>query len=819
MTQKTQIFTYEAALLKSTEYFNGNELAACVFLDKYALKNTKGEILEDSPEMTHRRIAKEFARIEKKKFKNPLSEEYIFSLLDRFKYIVPQGSPMFGIGNDFQTVSLSNCFLTDCPVDSYGGILKVDEQLVQISKRRGGCGTDISDLRPEGSPTKNAALSSTGTISWMKRYSNSIREVGQEGRRGALMISYSVHGMDIIPFSTIKNDNKQVTGANISVRLTDEFLRAVDADQDYEQRFPVERGNKKLKLSRNVRARDVWDTIINSAHLRAEPGLLFWDRITNYNAVDCYSVHGFKTRGTNPCGEVPLCPKDSCRLLLLNFFSYIANPFTKDAYFDFELFKTHAKVGQRLMDDMVDLEIEKIDKIISKVKNDPEDESIKRAELELWEGVKEIALKGRRTGLGGTGIGDMLAAANVKYGSEESIEFVENVQRQFKFASYESSVDMAEEIGPFPIWNWETEKDSEFLLHIKAENPDLYNRISKFGRRNIANLTFAPAGSMSILTETSSGGDPLFDQVPYIRRKKVNPSDKNARVDFTDQSGDCFQEFEIYHPKIKMWMEITGESDLKKSPWAGACAEEIDWINRVRMQAAMQRHIDHSISTTINLPENVSKETVAKIYEEAWKQGCKGITVYRKNCRSGILIDKPTKEEKCAFTKRPKELECDVYHCKVKTDEYFCIVGLDACGNPYEVFAGKNGVVSKNIEKGTIYRQKKGHYQLYSNNVLVLDNITGFLSDDGEALTRMTSMSLRNTPSSSLHYIVEQLAKVQGDFTNLSRAIARCLKKYIPDGTSEGKCEEVRDGKVCGGEVVRENGCKICKTCGFSHCN
>lgn len=814
MKEEVTTFTYDQALRKSTEYFNGDDLAASVFIDKYALKDNEGNILEDSPEMMHRRIAKEFARIEKNKFKNPLTEDEIFALLDKFKYLVPQGSPMFGIGNNYQIVSLSNCFVLESPADSYGGILKTDQQLVQISKRRGGVGTDLSRLRPTGSVTHNAAKSSTGIASWMTRFSNSIREVGQSGRRGALMLSYDVHGLDIDTFSTIKNDDKQVTGANISVRLSDEFLKAVSEKTDYQQRFPVEKDAKHL-MSKMVSAQDVWKTIIHSAWLRAEPGLLFWDRITKYNAVDCYKDFGFQTISTNPCAEIGLCALDSCRLLAMNFFSYVVNPFTADAYFDKDLFIKHAKIAQRLLDDLIDLELEKIDQIINKITNDPETDDVKNEELTLWHKVKEVALKGRRTGLGGTAVGDMLAAMSIKYGSQESIEFVEDVQRTFKFASYESSCEMARELGAFPIWNWDIEKDSEFLLKIKEENPDLYFRISKYGRRNIANLTFAPTGTVSIMTQTSSGGEPLFDYKPFTRRKKINPNDKNTRVDFVDQNGDKWQEFTVYHPKIKMWMDITKETDVEKSPWAGCCAEEIDWINRVKMQAAMQRHIDHSISSTINLPKNVSEETVAKIYEEAWKSGCKGITVYRKGCRSGVLVDKEeSKEATCTFQKRPRELKCDVYHCKVKAEEYFCIVGLDNCGNPYEVFAGKNGVIPKNIEKGIIYRQKRGHYQLLdeSNNI-ILDNITSFLTDDGEALTRMTSMSLRSCPSSSLQYIVDQLAKVEGDFMNLSRAIARCLKKYIPDGTASGKCE------TCGGEVVRENGCKTCKNCGASACS
>jgi ribonucleotide reductase alpha subunit len=1133
-------YLYKDVLEKTTQYFNGDDLAAKVFIDKYALKNNSGELLEDSPEIMHRRISKEFARIEKNKFKNPLSEDEIFALLDKFKYIVPQGSPMFGIGNNYQTISLSNCFVAETPVDSYGGILKTDQQLVQISKRRGGVGVDISNLRPNGTITKNAAKSSTGTSSFLERYSNSIREVGQSGRRGALMVTISVHHPDILEFVTIKNDDKKVTGANISVRLSNEFLMAVKNDTDYELRFPVD--SDSPTVSRMVSAKMVWNTIIHSAWLRAEPGLLFWDNITQYNAVDCYADFGFKTVSTNPCqpgwatlltpngistmgdikigdliwsesgwtkvidkamtgikkvnkyttsagcfygtenhkvvsssvkveageataidrlsgqydsdiildpqvimdgivfgdgsvhkasnnlvylyigdkdkdyfnseishlitrhrpglketayeiqtnisaseipytylrdipdryfygdknvvasflrglftangsfntygratlktssrkvieraqvmlssiginsyitnsrgqsiafsngtytcrdsyelnitsdaekfiksvgfvqqykmeraisylqnhirnkgkstyditsidfiseepvyditvdnephtywtgglnvsncAEIGLCHLDSCRLMVLNFYSYVNKPFLTDASFDFDLFYKHGKIAQRLLDDLIDLEIEKVDKIIEKISLDPEDEEVKKEELNIWLKVKDICLKGRRTGLGGTGLGDMLAALGIKYGSQESVDFIEKVQRHFKMASYESSNDMAQEIGTFPIWDWSIEKDSQFLLKICEENPELYKKIAQHGRRNIANLTFAPTGTVSLMTQTSSGCEPVF-QLSYTRRKKINPNDSGVRVDFVDQNGDSWQEFIVYHPKVQEWMKVTGQSDIEKSPWFGCCAEEINWTNRVNMQAAMQRHIDHSISSTINLPENVTEDAVAKIYETAWESGCKGITVYRKNCRSGVLVDTKTKENvktttRSGFVKRSKELTCDVYHCKVKGEEYFCIISLDGSGNPYEVFAGKNGVIPYSIESGVVYKQKRGHYQLKdTEGNVILENITKYLTDDGEALTRMVSMSLRSSCESNLKYIVDQLMKVQGDFTNLSKAISRCLKKYIKDGESTSeKCPE------CGvGTLVYESGCKACKECGWSGCS
>jgi ribonucleoside-diphosphate reductase alpha chain len=802
-------YSYEESLLISTEYFRGDELAAKVFLDKYSLKNNDKEILESNPVQMHRRIAKEFARIEKNKFKNPFTEDEIFSWLDKFKYIVPQGSQMFGIGNNYQVISLSNCYVVEPPEDSYGGILKTDQQLVQISKRRGGVGVDLSKLRPAGAPTKNAAASSTGIESWMERFSNSIREVAQNGRRGALMETIDVKHPDIEKFISIKNDTSKVTGANISVRLSDEFLNAVDKDLDFELQWPVD--SKNPSIQKTVRAKNIWDKIIDSAWLRAEPGLLFWSNITENNVIDCYKDFGFKTVSTNPCSELPLCIFDSCRLLIQNLYSYIINPFTKNSSFDWNLFYTHAKISQRLMDDVIDLELEKIDQIIDKIKNDPEQENIKREELFIWVEIRKKCINGRRTGLGITATGDMLAALNIGYGTEESINFVEKVHKTQKLASFESSMEMAKEIGTFPIWNWELEKDSKFLLQIKEENQELYKNISKYGRRNIGNLTIAPTGSVSLLTQTSSGIEPLFMLKPYTRRKKVNPNDKNARVDFTDPNGDTWQEFEVYHPKLKIWMEISGEKDWTKSPWYNYCAEDIDWKNRVKLQAAAQKHIDHAISSTLNLPEDVTKEKVSEIYETAWKSGCKGITIYRKNCRTGVLVEK--QDKKCEFEKRPKELNCDVYHCKVKGEEYFCLIGLNKCGNPYEVFAGKNGVISKNIEKGSIHRQKRGHYQVYNGDELILDNLTDYLTDDGEALTRMLSMALRHNVG--LPYVLQQLEKVEGDLFILSKAIARCLKKYVEDGVkiSGESCGE------CGQEsLIRENGCKLCKNCGFSAC-
>ena len=714
------MFKYEAAFEKSVAYFNGDELAAKVFLDKYALKDNDGNLLEETPTDMHHRIAKEFARIEKKKFKNPLTEEEIFGLLDRFKYVVPQGSPMFGIGNNHQIISLSNCYVVESPEDSYGGIMRVDEMLAQISKRRGGVGVDISKLRPAGASVKNAARSSTGITSWMERYSNTIREVGQSGRRGALMLSINVAHKDVESFIQVKNDDTKVTGANVSVLLSDEFLQAVEKDEDFRLRFPVDA--PPSDSDKVVKAKDLWKKIIHNAWLRAEPGLLFWDKVTQYNAVDCYADEGYKTISTNPCSELPLCAFDSCRLMVLNLFSYVVNPFTKDAYFDYDLFAKHGVLLQRLMDDMIDMELEKVHHIIEKVKKDPEDKLIRQRELDLWKTIYDKCERGRRTGTGITALGDTLAALNVPYGSDASIEATGKIMRTLCLSSFRSSSDMAKEIGAFPIWSWEKEKNSDFLLMIKKYDSKLYDDISKNGRRNIANLTIAPTGSVSIMTQTTSGIEPLFMLNPYTRRKKVNPTDKNVRVDFKDQNGDCWQEFEVIHPKVAMWRSITGNTNLQQSPWFGCCAEDIDWVAAVKLQAEAQKFVDHAISKTVNLPEDVTEEQVAAIYEAAWKYGCKGMTVYRKNCRTGVLIEKPKKEDKALkqkiqkndAPKRPASIEAEVHFPIIKGDPYYVIVGLLE-GDPYEVFAGINlengeSIIKKGANKGKLLKKARGKY-------------------------------------------------------------------------------------------------------------
>ena len=815
------MYQYNDSFDKCVEYFEGDELAAKVFLDKYALKDNNSNLLEQTPADMHRRLAKEFARIEDEKYTEPLSEEQIFSLFDKFKYIVPQGSPMFGIGNDHQIISLSNCYVVESPKDSYGGILKVDEHLAQISKRRGGVGVDISTLRPSGSPVKNAARTSTGIGSWMERYSNTIREVGQAGRRGALMLSIHVAHKDIESFITIKNDSSKVTGANISVLLSNEFLEAVEKGEKFRLRFPVDAPPSDSDIY--VDAKELWKKIIHNAWLRAEPGLLFWDQITKYNAVDCYAEDGYKTISTNPCAELPICAFDSCRLMVLNLFSYVVNPFTKDAYFDFALFEEHAIICQRLMDDMIDLELEKVREIIKKIKKDPESSTIKSNEIELWEDIYKKCENGRRTGTGLTALGDTMAALSIAYGSRQSIDMTGKICKALCLSSFRSSVDMAKKTGAFPVWDWNKEKDSEFLLMLKDLDATLYENMQKHGRRNIANLTIAPTGSVSIMTQTTSGVEPLFMLFPYTRRKKINPNDKNARTDFVDPNGDHWQEFEVYHPKVKMWMDITGETDLKKSPWFGCCAEDIDWVAAVELQAEAQKYVDHAISKTVNLPEEVTEEQVAKIYEAAWKYKCKGMTVYRKNCRTGVLVEKPAKKEeveekiiKNDAPKRPADIEAELYLPMVKGEPYYVVVGLFN-GEPYEVFAGLNTEDGKPLikckeTKGLLKKLNRGKYVFQAGNESFnLINISNH--ENGDALCRMVSTSLRH--GADISFVVHQLEKTKGDLVSLSKVLARTLKKYIKDGT---KVHGEECPSCASSQIERNDGCVICKSCGWSKC-
>jgi ribonucleoside-diphosphate reductase alpha chain len=804
-----KIYTYEEALEASLEYFNNDDVAARVFVDKYALRNRDQELLEKTPTDMHWRIANELARIEKDKFKLPFTAVEIFSYLDHFRRIVFQGSPMYGIGNKYQYISLGNCFCVTPPVDSYGGIHFSDQQIIQISKRRGGCGIDLSELRPHGASTSNAAKTSTGIIPFVKRYNNSIREVGQHGRRGALLISLSVHHPEIVKFIQLKTNKTEVVGANLSVKLTEEFLQAVKNDKEYQQRWPV--NSEKPIISNFVKARDVWNLIVNSAWACGDPGLLFWDYIIKESISDCYSIYGFNSVSTNPCGEQILPALDSCRLLSINLFGYVNCPFTCKSQFDFEALKKDAEISQRFMDDMVDLEIESIQKIINKIKNDPEDMRIKRNELEMWQEIKTKCEQGRRIGVGTTGLADALAALDLKYGSTESMKIVESIYKTIKLGCYRSSVDMAKELGPFPIWDKNLEKNNPYLLRLKEDDKFLWNEMQKYGRRNIRCLTNSPCGSLSFLTETSSGIEPVFE-ILYRRKKKINDGDQGARIDEVDQHGDKWQYFDISHPKLKLWMQVSGKDKIEESPWYGCCAHDLDYKKRISVQSLAQKHIDASISSTINFPESATPDDISNTYYEAWKSDLKGITIYREGSKEGVLTSKEQPSQKTKVIKRPKSLPCDVHHPVVRGKQYFVLVGL-LDGNPYEVFADKNGVISKSINKGEVIKVKRGQYKAIFDNGFELDNLTENLDDLEDTITRLVSSNLRH--GTDIKFLVQQLEKSKGDILSFEKAIARALKKYIKDGT-------VVTGEACesckGDNLVRNSGCVTCMDCGWSKC-
>ncbi len=708
---KLNVFTEEEAKKATLEYFKGDELASQVWVNKYALKDSDGNLYEKTPSDMHHRLASEIARIENK-YPNPLSEQQLFDLFDHFKYIVPQGSPMTGIGNNFQVSSLSNCFVigVDGKADSYGGIFKIDEEQVQLMKRRGGVGHDLSHIRPEGSPVKNSALTSTGIVPFMERYSNSTREVAQGGRRGALMLSVSIKHPDSEKFIDAKLQQGKVTGANISVKIDDEFMEAVKNDDLYSQQYPINSDNPQFKVQ--VNAKNVWNKIVHNAWASAEPGVLFWDTIIKESVPDCYADLGFRTVSTNPCGEIPLCPYDSCRLLAINLYSYVINPFTPNAKFDFDLFRSHVRLAQRIMDDIIDLEIEKINKIIEKINSDPESDNVKRTEFELWNKIKTKTLKGRRTGVGVTAEGDMLAAMNLRYGSEEATQFSESVHRNIAVEAYRSSVQMAKERGAFEVFDSEREKNNPFVLRIKNEDEQLYNDMCKYGRRNIACLTIAPTGTTSIMTQTTSGIEPAFLPV-YKRRRKVNPNDINVRVDYVDSEGDAFEEYIVFHHKFAEWMKVNGydvdkqytqeelDEIVAKSPYFHATSNDVDWLMKVKMQGRIQKWVDHSISVTINLPATATEELVSQLYFEAWQSGCKGCTIYRDGSRSGVLVStkdnksnntKPDNDTRCVCYpisnyERPRELKCDVVRFQNKKEKWIAFVGLRD-ERPYEIFTG-----------------------------------------------------------------------------------------------------------------------------------
>ena len=826
------MYTHEQVFQASLEYFKGDELAASVFTNKYALQDSEGNYLELTPDNMHKRLAEEFARVESK-YSNAIDKQEIYSLFKDFKYVVPQGSPMSGIGNEGKIQSLSNCFVIESPADSYGGILKTDQEQVQIMKRRGGVGFDISTIRPKGMYTSNAAKTTDGIEVFLDRFSNSCREVAQGGRRGALMLSISVHHPQVMEFIKIKRDLTRVTGANISVRVTDEFMKAVKAGTEYIQRWPVD--SRTPEVHDHVDAREVWDALIEGAHASAEPGVLFWDTATRMTPSDAYADQGFGSVSTNPCGEIILSPYDSCRLMLVNLTSFVLKPWTKNAKFDLGKFRIVARKAQRLMDDMIDLEVEQIDKILAKIDSDPENDITKEPERNLWQTIKKVAIDGRRTGLGVTGLGDAIAMLGQTYGSEESIETTEEIYKWLSLASYEESIQLAKERGNFPIWKEEKEKEHPFLDRVISElTPEVQADYKKYGRRNIANTTTAPAGSVSCLTQTTSGIEPAF-MLYYKRRKKVQADEE---VMFVDDLGDEWTEFNVYHHGFKQWLDsdhgtTASEADLNHavafSPYHGATANEIDWCAKVKLQAAAQKWICHAISNTTNLPNDIDVETVKDIYMMGWELGCKGVTVYRDGSRSGVLVSTEEKKSEEAgiverdAPKRPEELECDIYHTSVKGQKWVVLIGLLE-GKPYEVIGGSADQIEipSRFRNGKLYKRvfktKNSKYDLTigkdDNKLVVKDVVSVFDNPNHAGYTRVISTSLRH--GVPVQYLVEQMQKdKEMDMFSFSKVISRCLKNYIVDGTTVSKtCLN------CGAEdsLVYQEGCVTCKSCGSSKC-
>jgi ribonucleoside-diphosphate reductase alpha chain len=848
-----KIYSREEAIAASLEYFNGDQLAAEVWVNKYALKDSAGKIYEKTPDDMHRRIAKELARVESK-YPNPLDEDTIFELIRNFKYIVPQGSPMSGIGNDFQIVSLSNCFVigNDVDSDSYGGLFKLDQELVQLQKRRAGVGLDLSFVRPKGSPVKNSALTSTGIVPFMERYSNSTREVAQDGRRGALMESFSIRHPDAEDFIDAKMTQGKVTGANVSMRIHDDFMKAAINGEKYIQKFPVD--SSTPKYTKEVDAAKIWKKIVHNAWKSAEPGILFWDTIIRESVPDCYEHYGFKTISTNPCGEITLCANDSCRLVAINLYNYVVNPFSKNAYFDFELFKKHCYMAERLMDDIIDLELEKIDKIIAKIKSDPEPDEIKRTEMNLWKNIKDKCIRGRRTGLGITAEGDMMAALGLIYGSDESLDFAEEVHKQLKLSAYRSSVDMAKERDPFPIWDGTLEEQNPFLQRIKEEDPQLYCDMMEYGRRNIALLTIAPTGSVSILTQTTSGVEPAF-LVNYMRRRKINPQEKNVRVDFVDEVGDSWMEYPVFHHKFVNWYMANSEGNLDyvkakshleslskeeanklvmSSPYFGATSNDVDWVKKVEMQGRIQKHVDHSISVTVNLPENITEEIVAKVYETGWRSGCKGITVYRDGSRSGVLVSESAKKEKEVekifkdnhAPKRPKRLKGEIVRFQNNLEKWIGVVGL-LDGRPYEIFTGKleNGLseLPSSIKECEIVKSREEdgssrydiEYVDHNGDKHTYKGLSYAFNPEFWNYAKLISSVLRHgMPMIYVQALINSLNLNDEHLNTWKNGIGRVVKKYIPDGeVGKGKCQS------CGSESLQYiEGCLTCKSCGSSKC-
>ena len=845
MNRKT--YTFDEAFKASLDYFTGDELAAKVWVNKYALKDAFGNIYEESPVDMHHRLASEIARVEKK-YPNPLSEEELFNLFDHFRYIVPQGSPMTGIGNDFQIASLSNCFVIglDGDADSYGAIIRIDEEQVQLMKRRGGVGHDLSHIRPKGSPVKNSALTSTGLVPFMERYSNSTREVAQDGRRGALMLSVSIKHPDSESFIDAKMTEGKVTGANVSVKIDDEFMQAVVNGTPYKQQYPID--SSEPTNVKEINAAELWKKIIHNAWKSAEPGVLFWDTILKESVPDSYADLGFRTVSTNPCGEIPLCPYDSCRLLAINLYSYVVNPFTKEAYFDFDLFRKHVILAQRIMDDIIDLESEKIEKILEKIDTDPESLEVKQSERHLWEKIQKKTLQGRRTGVGITAEGDMIAALGLRYGTEEATVFAEKVQKMLALAAYRSSVEMAKERGAFDIYDAKREEKNPFINRLREADPELYDDMVKYGRRNIACLTIAPTGTTSLMTQTTSGIEPVFLPV-YRRRRKVNPNDAEARVDFVDETGDAFEEYIVFHHKFVTWMLANGFSASKKytqeeveelvakSPYYKATSNDVDWLQKVRMQGRIQKWVDHSISVTINLPADVTEDLVNSLYVEAWRCGCKGCTVYRDGSRSGVLLstdNKKKKKEDCncmqppvIVATRPRELEADVVKFQNNREKWIAFVGL-LNGRPYEIFTGladdEEGIMlPKNVSKGSIIKSYdedgQKHYDFQFKNKrgykMTIEGLDGKFDPEFWNYAKLISGVLRyGMPIDQVIKLVQGMELNNESINTWKNGVERALKKYLPNGT-EAKGQKCPN---CGHETLVQEGCLICTNCGASRC-
>jgi ribonucleoside-diphosphate reductase alpha chain len=848
-TEKVEYKAYsdEEIMTAATAYFKGDTLAANVWMHKYALKDSDGKIYEKTPDDMHLRLASEIARIEKK-YPNPVSKEEIFEVFRNFKYIIPQGSPMAGIGNNFQVSSLSNCFVIggDSNYDSYGGIMKIDQEQVQLMKRRGGVGHDLSHIRPTGSPVKNSALTSTGIVPFMERYSNSTREVAQDGRRGALMLTISVKHPDAEKFIDAKLEQGKVTGANVSVKIDDAFMQSVKSGSEYRQQYPINSDNP-VKIS-NIDATALWNKIIHNAWQSAEPGVLFWDTVIRESVPDSYADLGFKTLSTNPCGEIPLCPYDSCRLIAINLYSYVENPFTPQASFNHELFKKHAALALRIMDDIIDLEGEKIDAIIAKIKNDPEDEEVKRIERKLWENIKDKTIKGRRTGIGITAEGDMLAALGLRYGTQEATDFSVDIHKTLAIEVYGASADLAGERGPFPIFNLEREKNNPFIMRLREASPEMYEKMRKHGRRNIAMLTIAPTGSVSICTQTTSGIEPVF-MVSYKRRRKVNPNDKNVNVTFIDEMGDSWEEYNVFHPKFVEWLEVHGydpevvklyddvqlEPLIEKSPYYKATSNDINWVNKVKMQGAIQKWVDHSISVTVNLPKEATEDLVSQVYLTAWESGCKGMTIYRDGSRAGVLVsnDKPAKTEtETEFNEtkappRPIKLEADIVRFQNDYEKWIAVIGL-INEKPYEVFTGKaeGFYLPPWVTRGWVIKSKEGNekarydFQFLDKEgyKVTIEGLSRSFNKEYWNYAKLISGILRHgMPLPYLVNLIDNLTFDKDSINTWKNGVVRSLKRYIPDGTQATSKTECPNCKEKDGLVYKE-GCLTCTHCGYSKC-